>query len=76
MENRGKSILRTRRGRGRNTNPQYRQPGYRPEMVYPPPEYHYQTQQSSYPPEYHYYTQQEMNEEFEAFQPSCDRTTT
>ena len=61
MENRGKSILRrTGRGRGRNTNPQFRQPGYRPEMVYPPPEYHY-------------YTQQDMNEGFEAFQPSSYR---
>jgi hypothetical protein len=73
MENRGKSILRTGRGRGRNTNPQFRQPDYRPEMVNPPPEYYYQTQQSSYPPEYHYYTQQEMNEGFEAFQPSSYR---
>ena len=44
-------------------------------MVYPPPEYYYQTQQSSYPPEYHYHTQQDMNEGFEAFQPAtyCDR---
>ena len=72
MENRGKSILRTGSGRGRrrNTNPQFRQPGYRPETVYrpqaPPPEYYYQTQQYSYP-------QQDMNEGFEAFQPSSYR---
>ena len=41
---------------------------YRPQA--PPPEYYYQTQQSLYPTEYHYHTQQDMNEGFEAFQPS------